>query len=55
MMELWTPLTPNGWKVSIMLEELISRGRHWRRTGAHDQSTERRPIQRRLRGTQLKF
>ncbi|SVC90845.1 uncharacterized protein METZ01_LOCUS343699, partial [marine metagenome] len=23
MMEFWTSPTPNGWKVSIMLEELI--------------------------------
>ena len=22
-MELWTSATPNGWKVSIMIEELI--------------------------------
>ena len=26
MMELWTSPTPNGWKVSIMLEELIEAG-----------------------------
>ena len=25
-MELWTSATPNGWKVSIMLEELIEAG-----------------------------
>jgi len=26
MMELWTSPTPNGWKVSIMLEELVETG-----------------------------
>ena len=26
MIELWTSPTPNGWKVSIMLEELIEAG-----------------------------
>ena len=25
-MELWTSATPNGWKVSIMIEELIEAG-----------------------------
>ena len=25
-MELWTAATPNGWKVSIMIEELIEAG-----------------------------
>ena len=25
-MELWTSATPNGWKVSIMIEELIDAG-----------------------------
>ena len=25
-MELWTSPTPNGWKISIMLEELIEAG-----------------------------
>ena len=26
MIELWTSPTPNGWKVSIMIEELIEAG-----------------------------
>ena len=26
MLELWTSPTPNGWKVSIMIEELIEAG-----------------------------
>ena len=26
MLELWTSPTPNGWKVSIMIEELIETG-----------------------------
>ena len=26
MMELWTAATPNGWKVNIMVEELIEAG-----------------------------
>ena len=26
MMELWTSATPNGWKVNIMVEELIEAG-----------------------------
>ena len=26
VLQLWTAATPNGWKVSIMLEELIEAG-----------------------------
>ena len=26
MLELWTSPTPNGWKISIMIEELIEAG-----------------------------
>ena len=36
MMELWTSPTPNGWKVSIMIEELIEA--HEERIGLIDQS-----------------
>ena len=44
VMELWTAATPNGWKVNIMVEELIELGISIRIQGAKYQSPKGRAI-----------
>ena len=45
---LWTPPTPNGWKVSILVEELIEAGHDLSQLEVHTVRLGRRAVRRRV-------